>query len=105
VVAAGRRGEVGVVAVTADDTAAAAVPEALYEWHITVKWRNHYGDRIEKTTPAVVLAADRVEVTDKVRAAFNATFDDFRKFWSHTWDLREVREVAAAGTPTEAGDG
>ena len=67
---------------------------AAYEWHITVLRRNYYGDRIEARTPMVVLAANRNEVTEKVRAAFGATYDDFRKFWSHGWELAEVREVA-----------
>jgi hypothetical protein len=67
---------------------------AAYEWHITVLRRNHYGDRVVDRTPMVVLAADRAEVTAKVRAAFGATYDGFRKFWSHDWTLTEVREVA-----------
>jgi hypothetical protein len=65
-----------------------------YEWHIEVQQLNHYGDRVEQRTPMVVTAANRSEVTTKVRAAFGATYDDFRKFWSHNWTLREVREAA-----------
>ena len=67
----------------------------LYEWHIDVQRMNHYGDRVESRTPAVILAATRGEVTEKVRAAFGATYDSFRRFWSHRWVLREVREVPA----------
>ncbi len=65
----------------------------VYEWHIEVRRLNHYGDRIEERTPMVVVAATRYEITAKVRAAFGATYDDFRRFWSHDWTLREVREV------------
>ena len=65
-----------------------------YEWHIEVQRFNHYGDRVEQRTPTVIVAANRDEVTSKVRAAFGATYDDFRKFWSHGWSLREVREVS-----------
>lgn len=69
---------------------------ATYEWHITVRKRDQYGTSIASTTPAIVLAATRSEVTEKVRAAFEATYDDFRKFWSHDWTLQEVREVHLA---------
>ena len=65
----------------------------LYEWDIEVRRRNHYGDRIESRIPAKVLASTKAEVTTKVRAMFNATYDDFRKFWSHTWALNSVKEV------------
>ena len=64
-----------------------------FEWHIDVKRLNTYGDRVEESTPATIVAATRAEVTTKVRVAFGAQYDDFRKFWSHTWSLREVREV------------
>ena len=66
----------------------------LFEWNIEVRRRNTYGDRIESRTPTVIIAANKVEVTNKVRAAFGATYDDFRKFWSHDWTLNSVREVA-----------
>lgn len=65
----------------------------MYRWNITVVWLNTYGDKIEERTPATILAADRDEVTRKVRAMFNATYDDFRKFWSHGWKLESVEEV------------
>lgn len=66
---------------------------AEYEWTIVVRRWNTYGDKIEGVTPAVIIAPDREQVTVKVRAAFNAKYDDFRKFWSHDWALKEVREV------------
>lgn len=66
---------------------------AVYEWDIEVQWMNTYNTRVEGRTPAKILAADRAEVTAKVRSMFNATYDDFRKFWSHTWALNSVTEV------------
>jgi len=55
---------------------------------------NTYGDRVVKTTPSSFIAKDKNEVTEKVRAAFNATYDDFRRFWSHGWRLVSVEEVS-----------
>lgn len=71
-----------------------------YEWHIEVQRRNHYGDRVEARTPMVVIAPTRELVTDKVRTAFGATYDDFRKFWSHGWSLREVHEIGSTRADT-----
>ena len=65
----------------------------VYEWHITVRRLNTYGDQVVSSSPTVILAATRSEVTTKVRAAYEATYDDFRKFWSHDWTLTEMREV------------
>lgn len=73
----------------------------LYEWDIEVRRLNHYGDRVESRTPAKVLASTKAEVTTKVRAMFNATYDDFRKFWSHTWALNSVQEVQRVIPPGE----
>ena len=73
----------------------------VFEWDIEVRRLNTYGDRIETRTPAVILAADKVEVTQKVRVMFGATYDDFRKFWSHTWTLNSVREVTRPVMPDE----
>jgi len=67
-----------------------------YRWHIDVKKYNLYGDRVESTTPMTVLAETKAEVTTKVNAAFGATYDDFRKFWSHGWVLKSVEEEATA---------
>jgi hypothetical protein len=68
---------------------------AEYAWDITVLHFNTYGDRVVTETPAVIHAATKAEVTEKVRAMFGATYDDFRKFWSHDWALNSVREIAA----------
>ena len=69
----------------------------LYEWDIEVQRLDNYGQRVEERTPAKVLASTRAEVTGKVRTMFGATYDDFRKFWSHTWALNSVQEVQRIG--------
>ena len=66
---------------------------AVFEWDVNVRRKNTYGDKIVSTTQMTVLAATKSEVTAKVRAAFEAKYDDFRKFWSHDWTLNSVREV------------
>lgn len=65
----------------------------MYEWDIEVRRLDHYGKQIVARTPTKVLAATKSEVTAKVRAMFEAEYDDFRKFWSHTWALNSVHEV------------
>ncbi len=50
---------------------------------VTVRRWDLYGTRVIRHTPATILAADRAELTAKVRDMFGATYDDFRKFWSH----------------------
>ena len=67
-----------------------------YRWHIDVKRYNTYGDRVESVTPMTVLADTKAEVTTKVQAAFNSTYDDFREFWSHGWALKSVEEEPPA---------
>jgi len=64
-----------------------------YRWAISVRRWDHYGQRVVSRTPAAIDAKDKDEVTVKVRAMFNATYDDFRKFWSHDWTLQSVEEV------------
>lgn len=76
--------------------------QPLYEWDIEVRRLNTYGDRIETRTPTKMLASTKAEVTTKVRAMFNAQYDDFRKFWSHTWALNSVQEVQRVTRPGEA---
>lgn len=78
---------------------------AIYEWHIDVQRLDHYGQRVEATFPMVVIAANRSEVTTKVHTAFEAKYDDFRKFWSHKWGLREVREIHAPPVIDHAKEG
>lgn len=77
------------------DQGQAGEASPVYRWHIIVRERNTYGDRTEKETPATILAPTRGDVTAKVRVAFGATFDDFRKFWSHDWLLESVEEVTS----------
>lgn len=67
--------------------------EPVYEWAIEVRKWNLYGTRIDERIPTVIRAATRDQVTAKVRTAFGATYDDFRKFWSHDWRLESVHEV------------
>jgi hypothetical protein len=35
-----------------------------------------------------------VDVTRQVRQMFGATYDDFRKFWSHDWTLQSVEAAS-----------
>lgn len=65
----------------------------MYRWHVQVKTLDHYGQRYTSTTPCEFIAADRADVTQQMRVAFNATYDDFRKFWSHTWFLDRMEAV------------
>lgn len=64
----------------------------MFRWEIDVLEYNHYGDKVVSRTPMSVLAENKVQVTDKVRTAFGATYDNFRKFWSHGWALKSVSE-------------
>ena len=67
--------------------------QPAYAWDITVLQYNHYGDKVESKTPMTVHASTKTEVTTKVRAAFDATYDEFRKFWSHGWQLNSLTEL------------
>lgn len=67
-----------------------------FRFEIEVLKYNTYGDKVAVRTPMSVLAEDKNEVTEKVRAAFNATYDSFRNFWSHSWVLNSVNEEPAA---------
>jgi hypothetical protein len=69
--------------------------QAIYRRTVMVKKYDIYGERIVASTPTTILAKDQAEVTAKVREAFNAKYDDFRKFWSHGWTLTSVDEVSA----------
>ena len=72
----------------------------VYEWKITVLGCDTYG-KVAYRTPATIFAPTKTEVTAKVRAAFGATYDDFRKFWSHDWTLISVREVRTDSTDSD----
>ena len=69
--------------------------ETFVTFEIEVKRWNEYGDRLVSRTPAKIVASDLEEVTEKVRAIFAASYDDFRKFWSHTYDVIAVTEAPA----------
>lgn len=77
---------------------------SAYRWDVTVRRWDHYGQKVESKIPMTVVASTRSEVTDKVRAAFEANYDSFRKFWSHDWTLGSVTEVETITTPPLAGD-
>lgn len=66
----------------------------MFRWEIEVLEYNTYGDKIVKRTPMSLLADTKSAVTEKVRAAFEAKYDDFRGFWSHGWALLSVSEPA-----------
>lgn len=68
-------------------------PRPLFEFTCTVRRRDMYGDRYVSTTPSTVLAKNIGEATEKAREAFGATYDDFRKFWSHDVLIDSVKEI------------
>lgn len=72
----------------------------VFEWDIIVIGYDTYGNARTKT-PAKFLASDKIELTNKVREAFNAKYDDFRGFWSHDWTLNSVREVTMFTAPVQ----
>ena len=76
----------------------------MFRWEIEVLEYNTYGDRIVKRTPMSLLADTKTGVTEKVRAAFEAKYDDFRKFWSHGWALVSVSEPAHESDGRESGN-
>jgi hypothetical protein len=74
---------------------------SAYRWQVTVRQWNTYGDRVVSRTPMTVIAASKSDVTTKVRAAFEVTYDSFRKFWSHDWALISVDDVTTPTTSPE----
>lgn len=64
-----------------------------YRWFVQVRQWDHYGHRVVAKTPAVFIGTDRVDVTQRMREAYNATYDDFRRFWSHDWVLDRMEAV------------
>lgn len=66
--------------------------KTVLTFEIIVHRYNEYGDRVVEQTPASVVANDLEDVQAKVRAIFAASYDDFRKFWSHTYTLVSVTE-------------
>lgn len=67
-----------------------------FRWNIIVLEYDHYGNRVVKETPMSILADTKTQVTEKVRAAFEAKLDTFRHFWSHGWRLISVAEEATS---------
>ena len=74
----------------------------MFRWEIEVLEYNTYGDKIVKRTPMSVLAPTKTGVTEKVRAAFEAKYDGFRKFWSHGWTPISVSEPMSGSTDPSA---
>lgn len=64
----------------------------IYRWEIDVLEYNTYGTKVVRRIPMSILAVTKTEVTEKVRVAFDAEYDDFRKFWSHRWLLKSIYE-------------
>ena len=64
----------------------------VFRWDIVVRRWDTYGNRILSTTPMTILASTRDEMIDKARTAFSASYDSFRKFWSHDVLLNSVDE-------------
>lgn len=65
----------------------------LYEFTCVVRKRSEYNDRNVAAYEATVIAHDVSEAVDKLRTAFCASYDDFRKFWSHSVHLASVKEI------------
>jgi len=72
----------------------------MLRWDIEVIEYNTYGDKVVKRIPMSVLGNTKTDVTTKVRQAFEAKYDGFRKFWSHGWSLNSVTEEPAVSEPT-----
>ena len=68
---------------------------AQYRWDVTVRRWDTYGDRVESKTPATVVASTKSEMVDKARVMVGATYDSFRKFWSHDVIVNRVDEEGA----------
>lgn len=66
----------------------------MYRWEVTVARMDTYGNGVEATYRASIVAADRDELVDKARDMFNARYDDFQKSWSYqVRNIESVREV------------
>ncbi|WP_223693811.1 hypothetical protein [Leifsonia poae] len=65
----------------------------MFRFELTVQKLNVYGDRVDSTSAASILADNLSEAVTKGRVAHSATYDDFRKFWSHSFSLVSVTEA------------
>lgn len=70
-----------------------------YRWEVEVRRWNTYGDKIAHRYRASILADTKAELFDKMRAAFNATYDDFHKFWSHDLYIESMSEEPPTPAP------
>jgi 3-oxoacyl-[acyl-carrier-protein] synthase III len=55
--------------------------------------KNEYGDRVVKEYAVSIVAATMDEAIQKTRAMAGATYDDFRRFWSHDLRVNSIEEV------------
>ncbi len=77
-----------------------------YRFEIVVRQWNTYRTRVLERIPTSILATDTADVTEKVRAIFNAKYDDFRHFWSHDWELTSIHQTIEGFHATrESGSG
>lgn len=58
-----------------------------------------YGERSVAKFPLSLLAENQDAAVEKARAAFCASYDGFRKKWSHTFVLLSVSEPEPASAP------
>lgn len=65
---------------------------AKFRFDVKVLEYDTYGTRIIEVTQASIVAKDKAELTEKVRAVFNAKYDSFREFWSHSYSINGVSE-------------
>lgn len=73
-----------------------------FRWEGTVHVLNTYGDQVVSKMKISIIAPTIQEATVRGRAAMGATFDDFRKFWSHklTFERAVAIEESAPQEPT-----
>ena len=79
--------------------------EMRFRFEGTVKRLDTYGERFVSSTPTSIIAATLDEATEKARLAFGATYDGFRKFWSHRFFVESVTEVEVAAPVSVRSDG
>ena len=83
-------------------SAVTSVPQ--YRFNGELLKYNTYGDRVERKYSVSILASTMSEAVDKARAMANATYDDFRKFWSHGLRVDSIVEVVEQ-VPADSSNG
>ena len=69
-----------------------------FRYIVTIKKRDSYGN-IVKTYPGIFIASDVVDLKLSIRQAVNATYDDFRRFWSHDFTIDRIEEYEEPVVP------